>query len=119
MLCCLDNPSLQILKAQGLLYLISSLRSTTITLHCTHVHTVYLAQLLARQWRKPDEPGREISPRVFRISSSSSTFSQYYDEIQELLKSMAGMDQLLPGTYYHTYLKVTILATVEFSDFSE
>lgn len=27
----------------------------------------------------------------------TSTFSEYYDEVQEGLKSMAGMDQLLPG----------------------
>lgn len=59
---------------------------------------MFVAKLLARQWRKPDEPGCELSPKVFHISSTSSTFSQYYDEIQELLKSMAGMDQLLPGT---------------------
>ena len=55
------------------------------------------ANLLARQWRKPDEAGLELSPRVFQISSTSTTFSQHYDEVQKFLKSMAGMDQLLPG----------------------
>ncbi len=64
--------------------------------HCTNVIT-YTAYLLARQWRKPNKPCEELSPRVFRISSDSSTFGNYYDEVQELLKSMAGMDELLPG----------------------
>ena len=66
----------------------------------------FAANLLARQWRKPDEAGREVPPRVFQISNTSTTFSQYYDEVQEWLKSMAGMDQMLPGTsicmYMHT-----------------
>jgi len=71
------------------------------TLHISLMTSTFAASLLARQWRKPDEPGQELSPRVFRISSTSTTFSQYYDEIQEQLKSIAGMDQLLPGTHEH------------------
>ena len=65
---------------------------------CLLKHTQSIANLLARQWRKPDKPGRELSPNVFSISSTSTTFSEYYDEIQELLKSMARMDQLLLDT---------------------
>ena len=57
------------------------------------------ASLLARQWRKPDEPCQEVSPRVFQISSTSTIFSEYYDKVQERLKSMAGMAELLPGTH--------------------
>lgn len=56
---------------------------------------------------KPNGPGQELSPRVFHIASDSTTFSEYYDEVQEWLKLMAGMDQLLPGPYvtkYYTYL---------------
>ena len=31
------------------------------------------------------------------MSPESSTFSSYYDEVQELLKMMAGIDELLTG----------------------
>ena len=39
----------------------------------------------------------ELPPRVFHIQPNSGTFGEYYDEVQELLKSMAGMDEFLQG----------------------
>ena len=55
---------------------------------------------MARQWRMPDHPGQELVPRVFHIPANSTTFGDYYNEVQELLKAMAGMDELLPGTFF-------------------
>ena len=71
-----------------------------------------VAKLLGTQWRKPDEPGQELPPREFKISSTSKTFSQYYDEVQERLKSMAGMDELLSGTP-STYTGLYSIGNVE------
>ena len=54
---------------------------------------------------KPDSPGQELSPRVFQMETCT-TFSKYYDEVQDCLRLMAGMDQLLPGMkcifFYYT-----------------
>ena len=38
-----------------------------------------------------------MPPRIFHIMQNSPTFGDYYDEVQELLKLMAGMDELLQG----------------------
>ncbi len=56
------------------------------------------AKLLARQWRKPDVTGEEIMPREFHLCQDSATFRNYYDDVQQQLKSMAGMDEFLAGT---------------------
>ena len=42
----------------------------------------------------------EVSPRIFRLSSNSSTFSDFYDKVQDDLKSISGMDELLAGKHY-------------------
>lgn len=41
--------------------------------------------------------GEELPPKVYTIPKASTVFKTYYDEVQELLKSFAGMDELLPG----------------------
>ena len=58
---------------------------------------VRTANLYAKQWRKPENRSEELPPRVFHIQANSGIFSEYYDEVQELLKSMAGMDEFLQG----------------------
>ena len=35
--------------------------------------------------------------KVFHIKNNSPTFGGYYDEIQEILREMSGMDELLQG----------------------
>ena len=62
-------------------------------IYCTY-GAVYL---YAKQWRKPAKQGEELPPRVFHITPGSHTFGKYYDEVQELLKAMAGLDELLQG----------------------
>ncbi len=69
---------------------------------------------MAKQWRKPEKNGAELPPRVFTVplvgdlseetndgttskELDKSIFETYYDGVQSLLKSMAGMDELLPG----------------------
>ena len=61
----------------------------------------HAAMLYANQWRKPDiqEEDLYLPPREFHILSSSPTFEGYYDEVQDLLKAMAGMDELLQGIH--------------------
>lgn len=53
--------------------------------------------MYGKQWKKPANEGEEVPRRVFHILRSSPTFETYYDEVQESLKSMAGMDELLQG----------------------
>ena len=66
------------------------------------VSSSFVANLYAKQWRKPVNQGEELPPKVFHIRPNSPTFGEYYDGVQELLKAMAGMDELLQGMYmYH------------------
>ena len=37
--------------------------------------------------------------RVFRIHRDSTSFGEYYDHIQEGLRTLAGMDELMAGKY--------------------
>lgn len=48
---------------------------------------------MAKQWKEPKE---DIKPRVFSIEDSSE-FKEYYDNIQEFIKVLAGYDVMLPG----------------------
>ena len=56
-----------------------------------------IANLYAKQWRKPTKRGEELPPKVFQITPNSPTFGEYYDGVQDLLCLMAGMDELLQG----------------------
>ena len=58
---------------------------------------IFAANLYAKQWRKPAIKDEELSPKVFHITPNSPVFGEYYDRVQELLQSMAGMDELLQG----------------------
>ena len=53
--------------------------------------------LLARQWRKAEEPGKELPSRAFHILSKTTAFQEYYDKTQDFLKTVSGMDPLLEG----------------------
>ena len=55
--------------------------------------------LFARQWQRPDFPGKSVLTRQFQIPDESSAFAQYYDDIQENLRLLAGMDEFLAGIY--------------------
>ena len=63
-----------------------------------YIYTPYPENLLAQQWRAADEPGQEVPTRVFYISPNSVTFNPYYNGVQDAMKAMAGMDDLLEGT---------------------
>ncbi len=69
-----------------------------------HFLCVSVATLFANQWRKARK-NEELHPRVFTISSDSTIFQNYYDEVQELLQSLAGMDELIPGNRLCLYMK--------------
>ena len=58
---------------------------------------IYAAKLLAKQWKLPEAPGKPVPTKDFYIPEESVSFSEYYDDIQEKLKSLAGMDELLAG----------------------
>ena len=70
--------------------------------------------LYAKQWRKPVKRGEELQPKIFHIVPNSPTFGKYYDEVQESLSSMAGLDELLQGcysTYIYMHVHVHVLCT--------
>ena len=58
---------------------------------------VHAESLLAKQWRAADGPELEVPSRVFYVSPTSVTFNQYYNGVQDAMKAMAGMDELLEG----------------------
>lgn len=41
--------------------------------------------------------GKDMKPRVFSIADASADFKDYYDNIQEFIKAVAGYDEMLPG----------------------
>jgi hypothetical protein len=51
--------------------------------------------LLASQWRKADDSNKG---RKFIVVSTTTTFGNYYDETQDILKTVSGMDPLLEGS---------------------
>ena len=59
---------------------------------------VYIATLLHKQWRKGGED-RMLDWHIFYIPHGSTTFGSYYDEVQTLLESMAGMDEFLQSWF--------------------
>ena len=54
--------------------------------------------LLASQWRKADESTKVVEARKFIVVSTTTTFGSYYDETQDILKTVSGMDPLLEGS---------------------
>ena len=60
--------------------------------------------MLSNQWKKTRKNGEELLRRVFTIPSDSTIFQQYYDEVQELLQLLAGMDELISGITLGLYL---------------
>ena len=67
-----------------------------------YVCLLILAELFAKHWRQPCGESKEIEPRVFLIKERSPAFGSYYDEIQDMLKAMAGLDDFLQGIYEYT-----------------
>ena len=63
------------------------------------LHAFTVATLLQKQWRKRGEEDRMLDWHIFNIPHRSTTFNSYYDEVQALLKSMAGMDEFLQGWF--------------------
>lgn len=61
--------------------------------------TLVPADLYSKQWKEPSSEEKYIQPRIFHIMASSPTFGNYYDEVQDLLKSLAGFDEFLQGIY--------------------
>ena len=57
----------------------------------------HVASLLAKQWRK-SQAQTELPPRIFTLSTGYHTFQDYYDKVQEQLKLLSGMDELLAGS---------------------
>ena len=55
---------------------------------------------MAEQWKQPEQD-KEIPPHVFELSSDSTEFPKYYDEIQDTLKAIAGIDEVMSGVYVH------------------
>ena len=68
-------------------------------MHSNTVLSWSLVELLSKQWRGADEPGKEIESRSFHVLSQTTTFGEYYDQTQSFLKTVSGMDPLLEGEF--------------------
>ena len=72
-------------------------------------YNINIDSLLAKQ-RRRSRPCTELQPRVFSLNSQSSTFEEYYDNIQGHLQLLSGMDELLAGSFLITaYTILTLL----------
>ena len=52
--------------------------------------------MFAKQWRN-SQPRIQLPARVFYLTSKSTAFEEYYDNIQGHLQLLSGMDELLTG----------------------
>ena len=59
----------------------------------------YSEYLLAEHWIKANDLLQHQPSRLFRISRNCDEFTMYYNKIQGTLKSIAGLDEFLSGTY--------------------
>ena len=55
---------------------------------------------LAKLWRKPSESQKELPDCIFELQSTDK-FAAYYDEVQMMLKKIAGLDEMLSGSNLH------------------
>jgi len=67
----------------------------------TEIIFIYLENLFSVHWKKAPTSQNSIpSARVFRISTDDEKFPAYYNEVQHILKAIAGMDEYLSGRIY-------------------
>ena len=83
---------------------------------CTYIiaclYLFYKETLLAKQWRSAENPGQSISARCFHVPHTSATFNAYYNGVQDSLKAIAGMDELLEGAQMHPSIHVHIYTQI-------
>lgn len=60
--------------------------------------SILLVTVFAKQWRKPEPRKPELKPQEFLLSKNSNGFKKFYDEIQDNLEMLSGMDELLAGS---------------------
>ena len=68
-------------------------------------------QMLAKQWRKPEEQSALLPNRVFELQPPYIAFHGYYDEVQDHLEKIAGTDEMMSGISI-PYLALTIILNV-------
>ena len=62
----------------------------------TNFH-LHIGLLLVNQWKRPAGKDKEVEHKTFRIPQNSTIFKEYYNNIQDSLKKLAGMDDFLTG----------------------
>ena len=64
----------------------------------THAHILSPSDtLLANHWRAAGGPGQVVPARAIYVSPNLVTFNAYYNGVQDSMKALAGMDELLEG----------------------
>ena len=58
---------------------------------------VHIGLLLINQWKRPAGQDNEMEHKIFRLPQNSTIFKEYYNNIQDSLKKLAGMDDFLTG----------------------
>ena len=53
--------------------------------------------MLARQYSRPQQKGASLPNRVFQLKPPYEGFHEYYDEVQDYLEKIAGMDEMISG----------------------
>ena len=56
-----------------------------------------IGMLFVNQWRRPTGQDKEVEPKMFKLPKNSTTFKDYYNNVQGSLKGLAGMDDFLTG----------------------
>ena len=58
---------------------------------------IIIGTLFVKQWKRPTGQDKEAEIKIFKLPEKSTIFKEYYNDIQESLKSLAGMDDFLSG----------------------
>ena len=79
---------------------------------CVYIHAcMHVAKLLADQWKSCTSTHTLLPVRTFRIARDSTAFGEYYDHVQEGLRMLAGIDELMAGKYILLYSRVWLCTT--------
>ena len=67
----------------------------------THIHiwvlNLIIGTLFVNQWRRPSGQDKEVKHKIFKLPQNSTIFKDYYNDIQDSFKSLAGIDDFLTG----------------------
>ena len=79
---------------------------------------IRVAKLLADQWKSCPSTQTSLPVKIFRIARDSTAFGEYYDHVQEGLRTLAGMDELMAGKCMYKLCKYMYTCILSYYTFT-